>query len=260
MTRPPWSRDAGRWSSVLLPGALLAAWELGGRAGLVPSLLAPVPSTIASGLVAMVREGALLPHVGATLARLAVGLGIGAAVGVSLGLAMGWLAALHRAVDPLVAALHPVPKIAIFPLLIVLLGIGEESKVAAIAMSAFFPSLLNAVAGVRAITPTQVDLARNYGAGPGAMLRRVLLPGSLPMVFTGLRIATSVAFLTAISVEMIAARTGLGALLWTSWQLFQVERVYAIIGVIGVLGMVNTAVIRRLRRRLVPWMPDDRGR
>jgi ABC-type nitrate/sulfonate/bicarbonate transport system permease component len=117
------------------------------------------------------------------------------------------------------------------------MGIGEESKVAAVALSAFFPSLINAMAGVRGIAPTQIELARNYGASPAAMVRRVLLPGSLPMALTGLR-----------------------ALLWNSWQMFRVERVYATIGVIAMLGMVNTSLIRRLRRRVVPWLPDDVGR
>ncbi len=258
MTAPRRGRDDdASWSSWLVIGVLLGIWEVLVRTGLVPSLLTPPPSAILQALWGMARDGVLQPHLAATILRLAVGLGVGATVGVTLGLAMGWIGPLRRALDPLVAALHPIPKIAIFPLLIVVLGIGEKSKIAAVALSAFFPSLINAMAGVRGIAPTQIDLARNYGASASAMLRRVLLPGSLPMVLTGLRIATSVAFLSAISVEMVAARTGLGALLWMSWQMFNIERVYATIGVVAMLGMLNTSAIRRLRRRLVPYLPES---
>lgn len=253
----PRVRGANGWSGWVVIGGLLALWEGLVRLGIVSALLTPPPSAIGGALLGMLTDGLLVPHLLATVSRLVVGIALGATVGTVLGLAMGWLPAVRRAADPLVAALHPIPKIAIFPLLIVVLGIGEESKVAAVALSAFFPSLINAMAGVRGIAPTQIELARNYGASSAAMLRRVLLPGALPMVLTGLRIATSVGFLSAISVEMVASRTGLGALLWNSWQMFRVERVYATIGVIALLGMMNTSLIRRLRRRLVPWQPDD---
>lgn len=254
------AREAGGWSGWLVIVVPLAAWEVLVRVGVVSPLLTPPPSAVGGALLAMITDGLLLPHLFATVIRLAAGIALGATVGTALGLVMGWLPAVRRAADPLVAALHPIPKIAIFPLLIVVMGIGEESKIAAVALSAFFPSLINAMAGVRGIAASRIELARNYGASPTALIRRVLLPGALPMTLTGLRIATSVGFLSAISVEMVASRTGLGALLWNSWQMFRVERVYATIGVIAMLGMVNTSLIRRLRRRLVPWMPDEHGR
>jgi NitT/TauT family transport system permease protein len=205
----------------------------------------------------MLRGGDLLHHVGATLMRMVGGLALGAGSGVMLGLAMGWLPPLRRMLDPLVSAFHPIPKIALFPLVIVVLGIGESSKLVAIALAAFFPSLISSMGGVLSIASVQLDLARNYGAGPRAMLFRILLPGSLPMILTGLRVATSVAFLSAISIEMVAAKQGLGALLWLSWQLFRIEQLYATIVVIAVIGITNTALIRFVRRRMAPWLPDE---
>jgi NitT/TauT family transport system permease protein len=245
------------WPAWLLISSLLLAWEAAVRTGAISPLLAPAPSAIMQELVGLVVSGEMLRHIGATLLRMTAGLAIGAGSGIFLGLAMGWIPWLRRLLDPMVSAMHPIPKVALFPLLIVVLGIGESSKVAAIALAAFFPSLINSIAGVRGIAPVQLDLARNYGAGPRAMLFRILLPGSLPMVLTGLRVASSVAFLSAISIEMVAAKTGLGALVWLSWQLFRIEQLYATIIVIAAIGITNTAVIRVVRRHLAPWLPEE---
>lgn len=255
----PRTRPADRlaWLSPAVIVALLGGWEAGVRVGAIPPLLTPAPSAILRELALQLGNGVMLTHLGATLLRLGVGLGLGAGLGVSLGLAMGWWPTLRRALDPIVAAIHPIPKIALFPILIVLLGIGEESKVAAIAIGAFFPSLINTMAGVRAITPVQLDLARNYGAGTRDMFFRILLPGSLPLILTGLRIAANVAFLSAIGVEMISAHTGLGSLLWLSWQVFRIEQLYATLIVVAVVGITLTAAIRGLSHRWAPWLTDS---
>jgi NitT/TauT family transport system permease protein len=169
---------------------------------------------------------------------------------------MGWSPRLQIVLNPVIAAFHPIPKIALFPLIIVLLGIGEQSKIVAVAVGAFFPMLLNTLAGVRGISPVHFDLARNYGASTGQMFRRVLLPGSLPMVFTGLRISANVAFLSTIGVEMVAARNGLGSLLWLSWQLFRMEQLYATLVVIALIGVGLTMLIRWVARQTAPWLGE----
>lgn len=208
----------------------------------------------------MASDGMLWQHLGATLSRLGAGFVMGGATGICLGLAMGWSVSLRHLLDPVVAAIHPIPKIALFPLLIALLGVGESSKVASIGIGAFFPALLNTIAGVRSIDPVQIDLARNYGATSTAMFRRILLPGSLPMVMTGMRLSANVAFLSAIGIEMVAADTGLGAVLWLSWQVYRIERLYATLLVVSALGIVLAMLIRRVSLRVVPWMPEELSR
>lgn len=235
---------------------LLVCWEWAVRLGAVSPLLAPAPTAILRDLGRLLSEGILLPHLAASLLRLGVGLVAGGAMGVALGLVMGWSPPVRRSLDPLVAAFHPVPKIALFPLLIVLLGIGEYSKIAAVAIGAFFPTLINTTLGVRSISSVQLDLARSYGAGTLAIFRRVLVPGSLPMILTGLRIAANVAFLSTIGVEMVAASTGLGSLLWLSWQLFMVEQLYATLVVVMVVGVVLSWMIRALARQTAPWLSE----
>lgn len=243
--------------SVLILSGLCLLWEGSARFGLVSGVLAPPPSAILRELLAMATDGMLGRHLGATLSRLGMGFLVGATAGIGLGLAMGWSSQLRHAFDPIVAAIHPIPKIALFPLLIALLGIGEASKVSAIGIGAFFPALLNTIAGVRSINPVQIDLARNYGANSVTMFRRILLPGSLPMVMTGLRLSANVAFLSTIGIEMVAADTGLGAILWLSWQVYRIERLYATLIVISLMGVLLAMLIRRMSLRAVPWMPEE---
>lgn len=256
MTRAGESQGSG-WHAMAVVGGLLGLWELGVRAGGVSPLLTPAPSTILQELFRLLASGTILTHLGVTLLRLVGGLVLGAGTGILLGLGMGWFTPVRRVMDPLVAAVHPIPKIALFPILIVLLGIGEESKIASVAVGAFFPSLLNTVAGVRGISAVQLELARNYGAGTAAMFFRVLLPGSLPMVLTGLRLSANVAFLSAIGVEMVAAQSGLGALLWMSWQVFRIEQLYATLVVISLVGVLLASLIRAAMRRAAPWMTES---
>jgi NitT/TauT family transport system permease protein len=146
--------------------------------------------------------------------------------------------------------------LAFFPLLIVLLGVGETSKLAAVALGAFFPMLLNTVAGVRSMNPVHLEVARNYGADRRQMFLHVLLPGSLPLMLTGLRLSANVAFHSTIGVEMIGSRTGMGAMLWLSWQTFRIDHLYAILVVIATIGIGLATLIRWVTQRSAPWMSD----
>jgi ABC-type nitrate/sulfonate/bicarbonate transport system permease component len=189
-----------------------------------------------------------------------VGLLIGAGVGVTLGLAMGTSRRLRRLVDPIIAALHPIPKLAFFPLLIVVFGVGEASKLAAVALGAFFPMLLNTVAGVRNMNPVHIELANNFGASRRQMFMHVLLPGSMPLMLTGLRLSSNVAFHSTIGVEMVGSRSGIGAMLWLSWQTFRNDQVYAILVVIAVIGIGLASLIRWVTYRSAPWADRETGR
>lgn len=235
---------------------LLAAWELVVRTGLRTGMFMPAPSTIAAALGEMIVEGTLATHLAVTAIRIVAGLFFGAAVGVTLGLAMGVSTRLRRMVDPIVAALHPIPRLAFFPLLIVMFGVGEASKLAAVSLGAFFPMLLNTVAGVRGMNPVHLELARNFGAGRRQLFLRVLLPGSMPLMLTGLRLSTNVAFHGTIGVEMVGSRTGLGSLLWLSWQTFRIDQLYAILAVIAAIGIGLATFIRWVTARSAPWLAE----
>lgn len=247
-----------RWSAryVLVWLVMLAAWEAFVRSGLYSGLFLPAPSRIASALAEMFRDGTIAEHLGFTLGRIVFGLLGGAGAGVLVGLAMGMSHRARRLFDPIVAALHPIPRLAFFPLLIVLFGIGELSKLAAVSLGSFFPMLLNTVAGVRAMNPVHLELARNCGATRRQMFLHVLLPGSLPLMLTGLRLSANVAFHATIGVEMVGSRIGIGSLLWLSWQTFRIDRLYATLAIVAMVGIGLAAFIRWVTTRAAPWLAE----
>jgi NitT/TauT family transport system permease protein len=236
--------------------AILAALEVLVRSGADTGFFLPAPSAVVVSLWKMIANGSLAANLSATISRILLGLLCGAGLGVVLGLAMGTSKRLRRVLDPLVAAIHPIPRLAFFPLLIVVLGVGETSKLAAVSLGAFFPMLLNTVAGVRGMNPVHLELARNYGADRRQMFLHVLLPGSMPLMLTGLRLSTNVAFHSTIGVEMVGSRTGIGAMLWLSWQTFRIDHLYAILVVIAAIGIGLASLIRWITQRSAPWMAD----
>jgi NitT/TauT family transport system permease protein len=245
-----------RLASVLTFILFLAAWELAGNAGLVSATFFPAPSRIWAALVKLARSGDLAAATGSTLLRFAVGLIAGSALGALLGLLMGWWPRLRVFLDPVVAAIYPLPKIAIYPLIMVIFGLGEQSKFVAVALAAFFPMLITSLAGVQQINRVYFEVGRNYGARGGRFLTRILLPGSLPSILAGLRLSSNMAFVVTITVEIVAASTGLGVLLWFGWQTFRVSEIYAVLVVIGLVGLAISYGISHLTRLLVPWMGE----
>lgn len=237
---------------VMLVSAVVA-WELAARAGWVSVLFFPPPSRMLGALFGMGGTGEFWLSLGTTLFRVGMGLLLGGGAGLLLGWLMGTVRALRAALDPIVATLHPLPKVAIFPIFLILLGIGEWSRIAPVALAAFFPMLLNTLSGVRQIDRVFWEVAVSYGAGGRALLRRVILPGSLPMVLTGFRLAVNDALVVTIAIEMLSADRGLGATIWMAWQTLRTEDLYATLIVIAALGVLNNALLRLLVRMLLPW-------
>jgi NitT/TauT family transport system permease protein len=244
--------------SAAIAVSLVSLWELAAQTGAMSPLLAPAPSAVVKTLVRLVGTGEIGPHVVATLTRVVLGLLVGGSVGIGLGILMGTMPRLRAIVDPFISAFHPLPKIAILPVVMTVLGLGDTSRVAVISIAAFFPMLINTLGGVTQISRTHLDVARNYGASGWKLFTRVMLPASLPMMFAGFRIALNLALLVAISIEIAAASTGLGALIWMSWEVLRIDVLYAALFVIMALGITFNVVVRALTRRLVPWSGERR--
>lgn len=242
-----------RWLGFVLPVGLLALWEVAVRAGWLSRLFFPAPSVVLQTLVHLTANGELPRHLAISLQRIGWGLLLGAVPGLALGLAMGWIRSVRRLLDPLVSALYPVPRLALFPLIMMMFGVGEMSKIIIIAIGVFFPTLINAMAGVRAIHEVYFEVALSYGARPWNIFTRVVLPGSLPLAFAGLRLALGLSLLLVIGIEFIAARTGLGAFLLFAWETFKPEYVYVGLLVSALLGAAFTGALRVLEHRLLPW-------
>ena len=245
--------EGARWPALLVAVCVLGAWELASRVGWIRPLFFPPPSRAVASLYRMAVTGALWPSLGATLSRLLLGVLLGAGAGAAIGWIMGALRPVRLALDPLVAVLHPLPKLALFPLFLVVLGIGESSKIALVALAAFFPMLLSVMAGVMQIGRLYLEVASSCGASGLLTLRRVILPGSLPMLITGLRLALNTGLVVAIAVEMLSAQRGLGAAVWFAWQTMRTHELYAILLVVGALGLGVNWLLGVLAARLVPW-------
>jgi NitT/TauT family transport system permease protein len=244
----------------LLSGGLFLlfflSWEAATRAGLISALFFPAPSKILATLAHSLRTGEMGGHFAATLGRVLTGFLLGGIPGYALGLFMGWSRPLRRILDPFVAAAHPIPKISIFPLILILFGIGTLSKIVVVAVGVFFPVLINTMTGVQQINPIYFEVARNYGAGLRKTFLRVVIPGSFPFVLAGARIALNVGLTLAIAVELVSAEKGLGAVIWLSWQTFRTEYLYAGIVLAALLGIGFRNTIHLLSARLAPWQAD----
>jgi NitT/TauT family transport system permease protein len=232
---------------------LLLAWEAAVHAGWSARMFFPAPSRILVALVAGCADGQLLKDTGATLTRLLAGFFLGAVPGALLGMAMGRVRLLRVVADPIVSALHPIPKIAILPLFLIIFGLGETSRVVLIAVAAFFPMLISTMAGVRQISPIHFEVAHNCGAGARGVLAHVILPGSLPLMLAGARLALNTALTATIAVELMVSRNGLGAMTWSAWQTLRIERLYVGLVAVAVLGIGINALLKWLMVRFVPW-------
>jgi ABC-type nitrate/sulfonate/bicarbonate transport system permease component len=242
---------------LLLPigslAGLLLLWELCGRLGLLNPLFFPVPSLIALAFLSMLADGEIQVNLSITLLRVFAGFLIGSIPGIIIGLVMGASERIRLLLDPIVAATYPIPKLAIFPLLMIIFGIGELSKVMAIAIGCFFLVLINSMAGVQNINKVYFEVAKNYGANKRQMFTRIILPASLPMVFTGIRLALGTSLIVVVGVEFVSANYGIGALIWNAWQTFEIEKLYVGILLCAALGILFTVVLKRMEAYLTPW-------
>ena len=218
----------------------------------------PSPQRVLEAVGALLRSGELLEHAAISTARLGIALVVAIVLAVPLGFAMGLSARLHAYVDPLVELLRPISGIAWIPLGLFIFGIGDTLPVFIMVYVAFFPLLLNTVAGVRQVDPRLVAAARTMGVGPGAMLRHVILPAALPTVMVGLRLAFAGAWAAIVAAELIGAPSGLGFAIEWNRQMLMTHKVFAFIGVIGIVGYLCDTLLRALQRWLTPWA-DDTG-
>jgi NitT/TauT family transport system permease protein len=246
-------RQFNRILSVMTPILLLVLWEAAARTNSIDTRFFSSPSAIFEVFYAMARSGALWTHTEVSLVRVLIGFAIGTGIGVVLGLAIGLFPTVAAIFEPLVNATFPIPKVGLLPLVIILFGLGEESKYAIIAIAVVYLVLINTVSGVRTIERIYLDVGRNYHAGKLMMFTDVALPGALPMIMAGMKISMGVSLIIIVTAESLAAKSGIGYLIWTSWQVFEVEKMYVGLFVSAILGFGLAFLLDWLERILVPW-------
>jgi NitT/TauT family transport system permease protein len=245
--------STGRYGGWIALALVVALWQLAGSAGWVNPLFLPSPYAIAIALWKLASSGALWQHVSWSVMRIGSGWIIGTAAGVLVGFAIG-LSTLARSVGiTFISALFPIPKIALLPLLILWLGIGEEPKIATIALGVFFSTAISVYSGVDAVPRNLIRMAQSFNVPFHAIVRRVIWPGALPSILAGFRITASVALLLVVSAEMIGAQFGIGAFVLQAGNLMQTDQLLAGVVILSVFGLAIGKVINLLEARLLHW-------
>jgi ABC-type nitrate/sulfonate/bicarbonate transport system permease component len=232
---------------------LLIVWEAVVRLGITSSFVLAAPSAIVERAIELIRSGELLVNISASMSRVFAGYSLALATGVVVGGLMGWFRWLDDILDPLVELVRPVSPLAILPLAILWLGIGQASKIFVIWYGCVFPILLNTYTAVRGVPRSTVEAARTLGAQTDELLRRVVFNHSVPLVLTGARISFAVAMIVIIAAEMVAANAGLGYMILTAQQTFRTADLYVGIVTIALIGFCGDRVIRLVRVWLCPW-------
>jgi ABC-type nitrate/sulfonate/bicarbonate transport system permease component len=235
----------------------LGLWSLVSGLVVVLRLFNPIflpgPWVVVGAVLELAGKGQLWPHVAATLERVVVGFGTGALLALGLGLAAGYLRPLGNIVEPIVELLRPIPPLAMLPLFIIWVGIGEASKVGFITYATFFPMFLTTVHAVRQIDPLLLRAAQSLGARQLQLFTRVILPAALPEIMTGLRLGVALAFFVIVISEFIAAEHGLGFLINDGRNFFLVPQMLGAAILLGLLGYAGSALVRLFERRLLRW-------
>lgn len=238
---------------LLSPIGLLVVWQVLLMFGLGDRRFIPAPSDIAQRFATMIASGELAQHTASTLWRVFAGFAAGSVPAIAIGLLMAMYRPIRIVFDPLIAMLFPIPKVALMPLLLLTFGVGDASKVALVAIGTFFPVIINTYAGAANIERIYWDVAKNFGASETVMFTRIVFFGALPMIFAGLRIALAVSFIVVVAAEFVASKTGIGYLIWNSWELLQVDIMFVGITTIGILGLITSALFQEIERRVIPW-------
>lgn len=241
-----------RWLS---PAALLVVWELASRSGLIPTRTLAAPSSVLATLTEMIASGELPHNLLVSLARAMSGLLIGTSIGTVLGLTAGLLRRGDALIDPLVQIKRTIPVVALTPLFIIWLGIGEAPKIALIAFATIFPIYLNLYQGIRGVDVRLLDAARSFGLDRWALIRHVILPGALPSLLVGLRYSLSIAVLMLVIAEQINASSGLGFLINNARDFMRTDIIVVCLMVYAALGLGGDMLVRAIERHALAWRP-----
>jgi ABC-type nitrate/sulfonate/bicarbonate transport system permease component len=255
--RPRWKRMLGQVSRFWLLAAFIVVWQLvsiyGQRINPQLDVMLPPPTAVLSAAQDLMARHVLMTHILASLQRVLVAVGAAALLGVPLGLAMGWFDKFRAVVDPVIEFIRPIPPLAWIPLSILWFGIGDAQIEYIIFLAAFFPIVLNSMAGARDADRYLVRAGLSLGARPHDLLFTVLLPGALPNIFTGLRVGLGIGWMALVAGELVAAPSGLGYLINNARTIFRSDYILLGMVLIGVLGLILDYLMRQLMRITMPW-------
>ncbi len=235
---------------------VLALWEVAVRTGMIHAFFVPPVSDVFVQFWESLVNGQLPENFLITMRRVSAGYAIGSGAAVLLGLLIGIYRPIGSFFYPVIAAIYPLPKIAMLSIFIVVFGIGDPPIIASVAISSFFPVLLNTLTGLRSVDPILIKAARDLGASRVQTTTKVVLPAALPMIFTGLRQSAAVALIVVVAVEMYIGQSGAGYLLSWATEFFKINLLYANLLAIGIFGIVVFKLIDLIEYLALPWARD----
>lgn len=242
--------------SWLAPIALVVIWEWLAQAGWLSPQVLPAPSKVIRTAFKLATTGTLLNDLGVSLLRAAVGFVIGTAVGGGLGILVGFSRIAEALIDRSVQMIRAIPFLAALPLVIVWLGVGETQKVFLVALGVTFPIYINTVLGIRQVDPKLLELGRVQGLSSLQLIRRIILPGALPSILTGVRYALATAWLALVVAETIGAQSGIGFLAMDAREFLRTDVIVLTIVIYALIGVAADGIARFLERRLLAWHPN----
>jgi len=249
-----------RYEPLLIGGGtvilFMAVWQTVASMRIFAPLFLPGPLDIVEAFQQLFRQGQIWNDIWVSGQEVVYGYGLAILVGLPLGLLMGWYKRINYALDPFISFFQSAPRIALLPLLIIWLGIGIWSKIAVIYLGAFFPIVINTIAGVRNLDPTLIKAARSFGASDAQIFRTLALPGSVPFILAGLRLGVGHALIGVVAGELLAAQAGVGLMMAKAGATFQTAKVFAGLIIIAGAGILITSILQRVERRYHAWKPN----
>ncbi|MCE8006512.1 ABC transporter permease [Aestuariivita sp.] len=244
---------ARRGMGVIVFVVLIALIEWGTRAGWISNLTLPRPSDVARTFIDLWNTGLLFQHLTPSITRLIVGGLMGISAGIGIGILIGLFSYARAGLVPLVAAIFPIPKIALLPLFVIWFGIDEGSKYALIALGTFTPTIVATYGAVDNVDRTLIRMGQSFGLSWFSIVRKIVLPGALPGILSGMRVSVAIGIILLVAAEMLGAEFGVGAYILQAGALYDLERLFAGVVILSVLGVVTSWMIGQAEKRLLRW-------
>ena len=242
-----------KWVGVVVFIFLIALMELGTQTGFIGRLTLPKPSDVFLTFVDLWQSGMLWTHMAPSISRLVIGAAIGASLGVSIGILIGLFSFIRAGMVPLIAAIFPIPKIALLPLFVIWFGIDEPSKYALIAFGTFTPTVVATYGAVDNVDRSLIRMGQSFSLSWFSIVTKIVLPGAMPGILSGLRVSLAIAIILLVAAEMLGAEYGIGAYILEAGSLYDLERLFVGVTILSVLGVVISTLIGWLEKRLLSW-------
>ena len=242
-----------RWMSCFVFFIIIAILELGTTTGLISSLTLPKPSDVLGKIIELFDTGMLFKHLVPSILRLIVGAFIGISLGITIGTLIGLFSYIRSGFFPVIAAIFPIPKIALLPLFVIWFGIGEGSKYALIALGTFTPTVVATYGAVDNVDRTLIRMGQSFGLSWFSIVYKIVLPGAMPGILSGLRISLAIAIILLVAAEMLGAEFGIGAYILLAGSLYDLERLFAGVTILSLLGITVNVLVTFIEQKILKW-------